>query len=105
MLRCLFTPAYMLNELWRWHISSEGLRLKSSEIIVIKLWSLTENTVLYLGNMKNWIIFVLRGLRKSSAIIFVIRKPAKRNGDVSISPQNVVLYGITALVIMNKLSF
>ena len=34
-------------------------------------------------------------------------KPAKRNGDVSISPRNVVLNGITALVIMlmNKLSF
>ena len=55
--------------------------------------------------MKKWIIFVFRGLRKSSAIIFVIWKPAKRNGDVSISPHNVVLYGITALVIMNKLSF
>ena len=39
--------------------------------------------------------------------ILVTPKPAKRSGGVSISPGNVALFGITALVkmVMNKLSF
>lgn len=46
----LSARACMLNELWRWHISLEALRLKSSAITVVKPCSLVKNVVLYFGN-------------------------------------------------------
>ena len=36
-----------------------------SDLIVIKPWSLTENIVLYFGNMTKWTIFGFLGLQKS----------------------------------------